>query len=179
MPTEPRNVYLDTEFLTADPTTKGLVALGLTDGEGRDYYAVNANMDAYRVYMHRWMRDNVWPYLPTFGGTHYRLDYSHPDVKPLDQIAEEVAAYFDLDEGRENHLYAYYGAQDAFRLHSLWGHDWEVMPRTVPRWFFDLKALAVAAGRPEMPEQETGAHQALDDARYNRTMHQHLLTLAG
>lgn len=175
MSTEPRHVYLDTEFLTSDPTTAGFVSIALTDGAGRDYMAVNAQMDTYRVYSHPWMRDHVWPYLPTVPDMPYRLDFTHPAVKTLDEIADEVAAYLDTEQ--ETHLYAYYGAQDAFRLHSLWNHDWEKMPRQVPRWFFDLKALRVQAGNPEMPQQKTGAHDPLEDARYNRTMHEHLLAL--
>jgi hypothetical protein len=175
VPTDPRRVYLDTEFLLSDPTTGGFVSVGLTDDAGHDYTAINAEMDAFHVYNHAWMRENVWPFLPTAPGIPHRLDYTHPDVKPLAEIKDEIAAYFDT--GRETHLYAYYGGQDIFRLHSLWGHDWEIMPRQIPRWFFDIKALYVQAGSPEMPEQKNGAHDALDDARYNRTMHEHLLAL--
>jgi hypothetical protein len=172
---DPRRVYLHTEFLLNDPSTGGFVAVGLTDDAGRDYTAINAEMDAFHVYNHAWIRENVWPVLPTAPGMPHRLDFTHPDVKPLAEITDEIAAYFDT--GRETHLYAYYGGEDIFRLHSLWGRDWEVMPRQIPRWFFDIKALCVQAGNPEMPEQKTGAQNALEGARYNRTMHEHLLAL--
>lgn len=180
--TQPRKVYLDTEFLTSDPTTSGLVSIGLTDDSGRDYYAVNAQMDAVSVHNHPWMRANVWPYLPNGApdGLPHLLNYAHPDVKDDDQIREEIADYFALDgEDQETHLYAYYGGQDIFRLHSLWGHDWANMPDQIPTWFFDLKALRVQAGNPEMPPQDDNEHHALADARYNRRMHEHLLSLAG
>ncbi|WP_269854696.1 hypothetical protein [Streptomyces sp. RPT161] len=85
--------------------------------------------------------------------------------------------YFAL--AYENHLYAYYGAQDAFRLHSLLGHDWSTMPDQVPTWFFDLKALRAQAGNPGMPKLDDSDHHALADARYNRRMHEHVLALAG
>ncbi|MFF1284340.1 hypothetical protein ACFVY4_26810 [Streptomyces sp. NPDC058299] len=175
MPTDPRRVYLDTEFLITQPCTTGLVALALTDEDGNDYCAVNAEMDTFHVYSHPWMQEHVWPHLPTLPGMPHRLDYTHPDVKPLAQIADEVAAYFST--GRDTHLYAYYGAHDLFRLHSLWGHNWQVMPRQIPRWHFDLRALQEQAGNPDLPEQDSGAHHPLEDARHNRRMHEHLLSL--
>lgn len=179
---EPRRVYIDTEFLTSDPSTRGLVAVGLTDDAGRDYYAINAEMDAYHVYTQVsadgtfWMRDNVWPHLPTIDGRPDRLDYSHPDVKPLDQIRDEIAAYLAL--GPRPHAFAYYGANDMTRLWSLWGNDWATMPDHVPTWHWDIKAEHVRAGSPQMPAHPGRLHHALDDARYDRLMHEHLLALA-
>jgi hypothetical protein len=170
-----RRVYLATQFMVSAPTTGGFVSVALTDDTGHDYVAINAEMDAFHVYNHAWLRANVWPLLPTAPGMPHRLDFTHPDVKPLAEIADEIAAYFDT--GRETHLYADYGAQDIFRLHSLWGHDLETMPRQIPRWFFDIQALRAQAGNPEVPEQKRGVHGPLDKARYNRTTHEHLLAL--
>lgn len=180
----PRDVYGDCEFLTADPTYRGFVSVGLTDRAGRDYYAVNADMDTHAVYHHRasdgtyWMRNNVWRYLPTRAaeGYPYLLDRYHPDVKPFDQIRDEVADYFAGHA--ENHFYAYYGASDLWRIHSLWDNNWAATPLHVPKWAWDLKAEIVRAGNPRMPEQAGDDHHALADARHNRTMHQHLLDLA-
>lgn len=170
-----RHVYLDCEFLPDNMATDGLVSLALTDDTGRDYYAVNYDMDADAVRAVPWMMANVWPYLPLSvdGG----LLYGHPDVRRIEVIRDEVADYFADTDAEATYLYAYYGGQDICRLHSLWDNNWAVMPRQVPTWFFDLKALAVQAGSPELPVMAGGEHHALADARHNRTVHEFLLSL--
>ncbi|MER6616367.1 hypothetical protein [Streptomyces xantholiticus] len=168
-----RRTYLDCEFLPWMTSTAGLVSIGLTDHEGHDYYAVNADMDHAEVQANAFQREHVWPQLPRTATL--ALDRDHPDVKPLEQIRAELTAYFDT--GAETGLYAYYGASDLMRLHSLWRHDWLVMPTAIPRWLDDLKALLVRAGNPPMPHQESGEHHALKDARHNRAMHEALITL--
>lgn len=50
-----RNVYLDTEFLRGDLSPSGLVPVALTDDQGRDYYAVNADMDYDNRTVHRFL----------------------------------------------------------------------------------------------------------------------------
>jgi hypothetical protein len=176
-----RFVYLDCEFLPADPTTRGLVSIGLTDDQGVDYYAVNAYMDVAALLAVPWMVDNVWSSLPTAHDTSWPgfetdLDRTNPAVKRLDDIRSGVAAYFADTTADTTHLWAWYGGQDICRLHSLWDNDWAVMPEQIPRWFNELETLRWQAGSPEMPEQPSGLHNALADARHNRAMHHFLLT---
>jgi hypothetical protein len=182
-----RNVYLDCEFLTADPSLDGLVSIALTDDQGVEYYAVNRACDWQALVWHDWMRANVVPSLPIrfpLGREEspgvWTWDDEHPDRQALKRpqiIRDDIAAYFADTDAETTHLYAYYGGQDICRLHSLWGNDWSAMPKAVPCWFFDLKALAVQAGSPVLPEQAHGAHNALEDARHNRTVHQFLTSL--
>ncbi|WP_050513921.1 hypothetical protein [Streptomyces capuensis] len=182
-----RNVYLDCEFLPADPSIDGLVSIGLTDDQGSDYYAVNRVCDWQTLVWHGWMRSNVVPSLPLrfpLGREEspaiWMWDDEHPDrgaLKTPGRIRDDIAAYFANTDAEATHLYAYYGGQDICRLHSLWGNDWGLMPRPVPRWFFDLKALAVQAGDPVLPEQAHGAHNAVEDARHNRAIHEFLTSL--
>ena len=176
-----RNVYLDCEFLPADPSTRGLVSIGMTDDDGIDYYAVNRDFDMKAFKEIPFMMDNVWPSLPKphgdarFHGKWPRLDTGHPAVKTIPQIAQDIADYFTDPLGAEVHLWAWYGAQDMCRLHSLWDNDWSRMPGQIPQWFNELETLRWQAGNPAMPEQPSGLHNALADARHNRTMHQFLL----
>ncbi|MGW5691504.1 hypothetical protein ACWEWX_11235 [Streptomyces asiaticus] len=182
-----RNVYLDCEFLPSDPSTDGLVAIALTDDQGVEYYAVNVDCDWHALVWNDWMRANVVPYLPLWfplGREEdpglWMWDDEHSDrgaLKTPRRIRDDIDEYFADTDAETTHLYAYYGGQDICRLHSLWGNDWAAMPKPVPRWFFDLKALAVQAGDPVLPEQESGEHNALEDARHNRTMHQFLTSL--
>lgn len=182
-----RNVYLDCEFLRADLSNRGLASIALTDDDGVDYYAVNLGCDWQSLVWDDWMRANVVPSLPLrfpLGRDEnpgvWMWDDEHPDRQALKApivIRDEIASYFADTDAETTHLYAYYGAQDVVRLHGLWDGDWGRMPDAVPCWFFDLKALAVQAGDPELPQQETGAHHPLEDARHNRTIHQFLTNL--
>lgn len=174
-----RFVYLDCEFLPADPTTRGLVSIGLTDHEGVDYYAVNADMDTAALLSVPWMVDNVWPYLPriVFGYDDPGdvLNTDDPSVQSITDIRAGVAQYFADTEADETRLFAWYGGQDICRLHSLWDNDWQVMPDQIPRWFTELEALIVDAShpeRPQLPVQDGGEHHALADARYNSKLHE-------
>lgn len=177
-----RNVYLDCEFLPAITVSRGLVSIGLTDDQGVDYYAVNADMDVMALHGVPWMVNNVWPHLPLkylagTPGDRGLLDRDHENVIPIDRIRSGVAAYFNQTRASETRLYAYYGGQDIGRLHSLWNNDWAVMPEQIPQWFTELEALIVDAGRPPLPVQEGGEHHALADARYNRQLHEALMRL--
>jgi hypothetical protein len=174
-----RFVYLDCEFLPADPTTPGLVSIGLTDHEGVDYYAVNADMDTEAVLSVPWMVNNVWPYLPRtmpgVPGHRGLLDFGDPVVRPQQDIRRDITTYFNQTDASETRLFAYYGGQDICRLHSLWDNDWSVMPEQIPRWFTELETLIVEAGRPPLPTQKDGEHHALADARHNRELHDYVL----
>lgn len=174
-----RFVYLDCEFLPADPSTRGLVSIGLTDDQGVDYYAVNADMDVAALLAVPWMVENVWPYLPriVFGYDEPGsiLNCDDPAVQSIADIRAGVARYFADTDADETRLFAWYGGQDICRLHSLWDNDWSVMPDQIPRWFTELEALIVEAShpeRPELPVQDGGEHHALADARYNSRLHE-------
>jgi hypothetical protein len=172
--TQPRRVYLDTEFVPAVPTLGGLISIGLTDDQGRDYYAVNANCNQAVVQGVPWLRQHVWSALPTVGAGAC-LDYAHPDVKPIAQICADVTRYFG--DHALAHLYCWYGGQDIGRLHSLWDNDWSRMPEGIPTWFHELESLRWQAGNPQLPEQGGGEHHALADAKHNRRIHEFLLGL--
>jgi len=176
-----RNVYLDTEFLPADPSLSGFVSIGLTDDDGAEYYAVNRDFDMKAFKKIPFMMDHVWPSLPKPHGDRRnfgkwpRLDVTDRAVKTIPQIAQDVADYFADTHATTTHLWAWYGAQDMCRLHSLWDNDWDRMPRQIPQFFHELETLRWQAGNPPMPEQPSGLHNALADARHNRTMHHFLL----
>lgn len=175
--TEPRRVYLDCEFIATDPTISGLISIGLTDDQGRDYYAVNAEIDTHEVRFHPWLGKHVWPYLPRNEAGY--LDGLSRDVKPIKEIRADIAHYFSshFADGAPTHLYCWFGGQDIGRLHSLWGNDWSAMPGDIPQWFHELESLRWQAGNPQLPEQDGGEHHALADARHNRRIHEFLLGL--
>ncbi|MEJ8654658.1 hypothetical protein WKI65_43160 [Streptomyces sp. MS1.AVA.3] len=199
-----RTTFLDCEFDPRDMSLAGLLSLGVTDADGRDYYAINADANLSGLLDHAFIVEHVLPHLPVTAyrgstvasrtGAHGFLrrwwrrlrrsdrltaiewDTNHPHyqyVRPAMQIAADLEQYFHAPAAPE--LIAYYGAQDICRLHSLWNNDWSAMPAYIPRYFTDLKVLADQLGVSELPEQQSTAHHALDDARYNREAHDYLL----
>lgn len=165
--TPARDVYGDCEFVRTDMSNRGLIAVGLTDREGRDYYAVNAQMDYAAVQADPFLREEVWPKLPRTPTL--ALDRAHPDVKPLTQIRAEIAAYFT--SGPSARLWAYYGADDMIRIRGLWHHKWDEIPPAVPRRVREL-ADDVEDYGITVPVQDTPQHHALNDARHNLLIHQ-------
>lgn len=155
--------YLDFEFIPSRPDTGGLISLGLVDDEGNSYYAVNQDMDQYAVTTNQWLRKNVWPHLPLADGF---LDTNHPDVKPLQQIRYDLVAWFAMR--RHDRLFTWYGSQDMSRLHSFWDNNWAKMPDSIPQWSHEIASIAYMFGSPQLPEQLSTAHNALDDAKHNR-----------
>lgn len=175
----PHDTYGDCEFIRHDMSIRGLISVGITDRAGHDYYAINADMDEEHI-RHSlseaavWLRQHVWPQLPlTATGA---LDRDHPDVKPAAQIRDEIAAYYAARSGAR--LWAYFGAGDLIRIQGLWDHDWKRMPEAVPRRPRELADL-IEDFQITIPAQQTPDHHALNDAHYNRLMHDEVLAALG
>lgn len=165
-----RRVYLDTEFVPEWSGVRGLISIGLVTDDGREYYAVNAEMDTQIVQARTWLRKHVWPQLPLT--VDEELDNLHPDVKTVGQIRKELTSFFSE---KQSETYAWYGCQDLGRLHSLWGNDWTRMPEDIPRWHHELESMIKLVGNPPMPVQRGGEHNALEDAKFNKLMHDSLI----
>jgi hypothetical protein len=157
----------DTEFLE-DGHTIELISIGIVCEDGREYYAVNAEMDQRRIKARPWLMENVWPYLPRrlYVNGEY-IDQDYPTVKPRAVIAAEVKEFL-LANG-EPELWAYYGAYDHVALAQLWGAMID-LPAGIPMWTHDLmQPLEQMPDDFEPPTQEN-AHNALDDARWNMAL---------
>ncbi|XAO35508.1 DnaQ-like DNA polymerase III subunit [Gordonia phage Morgana] len=166
--------FYDTEFLE-DGVTIELISIGIVAEDGREYYAVNADMRVRRVQAHSWLMANVWPHLPTTtlgdGWATETLDREHADVKPKWQIATEVATFLRAKGTPE--LWAWYGAYDHVVLAQLFGRMID-LPHGIPMWTNDLRQEQHRLGATWMPPQPDGEHNALADARHLRTMHEYL-----
>lgn len=170
----------DTEFLE-DGHTIELISIGIVCEDGREYYAVNSDMDQERVRRDRWLLANVWPHLPlrgyktkpaTVGGaikdivdTVGCLDTHSTLVKPKWVIANEVREFLYDDDAPE--LWAYYAAYDHVALAQLWGRMID-LPKGIPMYTHDLKQEMdrVGIASDEFP-QSGDEHNALADARWN------------
>lgn len=174
--TTPRRIYYDLEFLE-DGRSIELISIGMVDDQGREYYAVNRNALWHRIANEPWLMENVIPSLPrAFDGagrprseTCCGIDFDHPDVKPIARIADEVRAFIVRDPDQPVELWAWYGAFDHVRLAWLWGRMID-LPAGVPMFTHDLRQWQSQLGSPWLPKQPSAltAHNALDDARFNR-----------
>lgn len=175
----------DCEFLE-DGRTIELISIGIVCEDGREYYAVNADMPIDRIRRNHWLRKNVLPSLPGkvvvtgVGPGFFSLDTKSTLVKPKWVIANEVREFLvgDLTPAGEHNgqpfyfdtdlpeLWADYGAYDHVALAQLWGPMVD-LPEGVPMFTNDLQqALRNAPAGFVAPEQAEGQHNALADARH-------------
>ena len=139
--------FYDLEFGQTAPEVT-VVSIGVVAEDGREYAAVSSEFDPLDV--HPWVREHVLPQLPPAS-----------TWKPRVQIREELLELF----GPEPVLWAWYGAYDHVALCQLWG-AMPQLPRAVPRITLDVLQLWERLGRPPLPEQPSGRHDALADARH-------------
>lgn len=139
--------WIDAEFGRTAPGVT-LVSLAAVAEDGREYYAVSAEFDALDV--HPWVRDHVLPQLPPVSAW-----------KPRSVIAAELEVFF----GDDPVWWAWMGAYDHVTLCQLWG-EMTSLPRQFPRFTLDVRQLWEHLGKPPMPRQTEGLHDALMDARH-------------
>jgi hypothetical protein len=167
--------FYDTEFIE-DGRTVDLISIGIVADDGREMYAVSADMPTDRIMKHDWLRANVVPSLPMVRHDGIKplrrpfLDRAHPDVAPRTAIARAVR---DFILGTHPHelpyveLWADYGAYDHVALCQLFGTMMD-LPEGMPMFTHDIQQAASALGLSYkgLPEQESGLHNALADARH-------------
>lgn len=158
----------DTEFVDNGKTID-LISIGIVCEDGREYYAVNSDMNEEGVRSCDWLMENVWPHLPLVnyrkGGYAGFLDKSSTLLKPKWCIANEVREFFAAG-GDDVELWAYYAAYDHVALAQLWGPMMN-LPKCIPMWTHDLMQLIEPLSGFEKPVQRGDEHHALADARWD------------
>lgn len=184
--------YYDTEFLE-DGRTINLISIGIVAEDGREYYAVNSEADWDRIRKNNWLMEHVVSSLPThstgqversksFGSigkwTWGGLDLKDIHVKPKWVIRNEVREFMAIgDEGDPKaELWADYAAYDHVALAQLFGRMID-LPEWIPMYTHDFQQRLDELGRPELPAQTEGAHNALEDARHLKRCFDHVLAL--
>ncbi len=177
-------IFYDCEFLETGSSID-LISIGMVCTDGREYYAVNRALTdrtwrgwrlRRRIRQHWWLMENVIPSLPKAHGDRrlitpdsWLFDYTSPLVKPHRIIGDEVRDFIRATPDVE--LWANYGAYDHVTLCWLWG-SMAALPEGVPMFTHDLQQEAARLGLDEddLPQQEDGHHNALADARHNKTL---------
>jgi hypothetical protein len=179
--------FYDLEFLEGGRTIE-LISIGIVGEDGREYYAVNSDIDTdwdkspstyERIINHSWLMANVIPHLPLTSPSSakmFNLDLSSSVVKPKWVIANEVREFLLTGHHHLTHpdveLWAYYGAYDHVALMQLWG-PMVNKPRGIPMWTHDIMQEAERLGVADTigDVAQTGTvHNALDDAYWCRDM---------
>jgi len=175
--------FYDTEFIE-DSKTIDLISIGIVAEDGREYYAVNHDMPIDRISKNAWLVKNVVSSLPLgrqqvgledlgkalVGALSFKLDQSSSYVKPGWVIANEVREFL-LAGDTDPELWAYYGAYDHVVHAQLFG-SMAKLPKGLPMYTNNIVQEANRQGKvDQLPKQESGLHNALENARHVREMH--------
>lgn len=152
--------FYDTEFHD-DGETIDLISIGIVAEDGREYYAVNADADWFRIDIHQWLMLNVVNQLP---------DAS--TWKPKVQIATEVAEFL-LSGDTPPELWAWFAAYDHVVLSQLFGRMLD-LPRGIPMYTHDLRAYLDYIPNTKIPSQPAGLHDALQDALHVKRVYDYI-----
>jgi hypothetical protein len=166
--------FYDCEFLE-DGKTIELISIGIVAEDGRELYLVNRDAPWKRIKKHEWLMANVVPHLPQPHGDwinqmpkSWPIDFHNSAVKDrmtISQLVEHFLFDYDWSPEPDVELWAWYGAYDHVVLCQLFGLMID-LPRGIPMWTNDLQQELRRLGNPSMPEQASGLHNALEDARH-------------
>lgn len=166
----PGDIDYDTEFFHWEGVTDP-ISIGAERWDHATYYAIDSSIPWEKIAeKDPWVLENVLSHLPQKpdGG----LDLSHPDVKPMEQIKEELLEFADPAAEHGLRLWAEAGAYDHVVLGILMGNSLMDWPASAGWPFFshDLYQELGRAGLTwdDLPKQPAGAHNALADAQHLR-----------
>ncbi len=147
-----------------------LISIGIVCEDGREYYAINRDAPWRAIGKNEWLRKNVVRALPRIHGDRRNhlpkrdlgIEFADRRFKPHAQIAAEVREFL-LAAGNPE-LWADYGAYDHVVQCWLYGAMID-LPPGLPMWPHDLQQES-ETNQLEIPDQPSGAHNALEDARH-------------
>jgi hypothetical protein len=156
--------YLDCEFNENGKTIE-LISIALVADDGREYYATSSEFDGTAC--GPWLREHVIQHLP-----------DKREWKSRATIRDEVKKLLldNVPEGEKPEIWAYFASYDWVVLCQLFGRMID-LPEGMPFFCRDLKQLMdqIEISKRDLPEQSGAAHDALEDARWVRAAHQHIL----
>ncbi|WP_072689308.1 3'-5' exoribonuclease [Rhodococcus marinonascens] len=176
--------FYDTEFLE-DGKTIDLISIGIVAEDGREFYAVNADMPIERIREDTWLMKNVVPQLPLAREPRrlspelwlFCLDLTNAAVKPRWVIRNEVREFL-LSDPSFTDLWADHAAYDHVVLAQLFGKMID-LPDGIPEYTHEFQQeVSHDLDAPELPEQESGLHNSLADARHLKACFEYLKGLS-
>lgn len=182
--------WLDTEFIE-DGKTIDLISIGIVAEDGREYYAINDECDYSKA--SPWVVENVLKPMGinvsqsgvesiSLGSILFRSSrkaIAYEIMKFIKQ-PEEVYSFDELkllSSGDAAEFWAYYADYDWVVFCQLFGTMMD-LPKDFPMYCRDIKQECDRLGNPKLPEQKSGVHNALEDAKHNKVMWEFLTQLA-
>lgn len=145
-------IWFDTEFLDLSDRVE-LLSLGAVREDGQVYYAERGECNVLEA--NEWVKRNVLPHL----------------TGPV--ISEEsMRNSFRAFVGHNPEFWAYYATYDAMLLFKLYGGFMQFPWNQVVH---DICTLALFHGVKTQPMQTTTEHNALNDAKWNKELHEYIL----
>jgi hypothetical protein len=192
------NYYLDTEFheyfkqprllgfkVGKSIPTIDLISIGIVSDDGREYYAVSRDFDVKAAWSDAWLRDNVLcPIYDEFTGMGdapfglpYLMEVVEEFGKTRAQIAEGIVSFVGKD--MKPNFHAYYGSYDWVVTCWIFGRMIN-LPERFPMLPTDLKQMMNERGLTDdwknlVCPQAAGKHNALEDAKWNKELHEAIL----
>jgi len=180
-----KKYFLDCEFIE-DGVTIDLISIGIVCSDGREYYAISTEFSPHKA--SQWVKDNViaqLPPRPCFTQNPY-ASASDKEASKLwkrrKTIAIEVEEFFfGTDErpstegylGESPEIWADYAAYDWVVLCQLFGTMMD-LPNGLPMFCNDIQQFKIHVGCSSLPEQSSGHHNALEDARHCKVRYEFL-----
>lgn len=151
--------YLDTEFYER-PGALDLISIGLVGSDGRELYMENKGFDWSMVPADHWLHENVRPHLR--GGGHELY---------LEDIRDNILRV----AGKSPKFYGWYCDYDWVVFCWIFGRMID-LPEHFPKFCHDLRQMVAEhhIDPASMPDQDGTEHDALEDARWNRLVHEHV-----
>lgn len=175
--------YFDTEFIE-DGKTIDLISIGIISEDGRELYLCNKECEFSKA--SDWVWDNVLKPMGVIkrpgDGAMYPIDpgtwVSRLEIQ--DKVLEFCGGhlcetgYFRLkSEAPTPEFWAYYADYDWVVFCQLFGTMMD-LPQGFPMYCRDIKQWADMLHVESLPEQATGEHNALEDARWNKQAWEYL-----
>lgn len=165
-------LWFDTEFIEAGHQFPlELISIGVVRDDGEEYYAEVRDFDLAMALANPWLVENVIPHL----GLEKRYEdlplspdnalQSGEQWKTRKEIANDIIGF----AGPKPEWWGYYADYDWVLLCQLFGRMID-LPPDWPMYCLDAKQWCVQLGNPKLPRQETGAHNAMADARWHKVM---------
>lgn len=169
--------WLDTEFIE-DGHTIDLISIGIVAEDGREYYAINYDCDFDRA--SDWVKENVinqLPPKPLIGMYDNQSEVRKQGWWNKEEIVRQVEEFCNPAKYGKPEFWGYYADYDWVVFCQLFGTMMD-LPKDFPMYCNDIKQECDRLGSPDLPKQEDGLHNALEDARWNKQVFNFLCSIA-
>ena len=162
------NYFFDTEFIE-DGKTIDLISIGIVCEDGRELYLCNSECEFWRA--SEWVWENVLSTLVKKSHTNLESRFIDPELWHVKAAIK--AAILDFCKDTKPKFWAYYADYDWVVFCQLFGTMMD-LPDGFPMYCRDIKQYCDDLGNPDLPKQGKGEHNALADARWNKTAYEFL-----